>query len=169
MPRDIMSSEPAAAVPHAQHCTGMANWPNTIQCLGSDDIISLGIKFSAFLRVLVLKNVQEFGPSFLDMFWTRMYVKNMFFFSGNRSHIRCHVMNNNCTFFIHMFFKIWVPFQVNFVAGCRRRYWCYYPLQIYQKYFSVNNMTNVRSPLQCFQNCGTTFGEQHLVNASDTC
>ena len=35
----------------AQHCTGMANWPNTIQCLGSDDIMSLGIKSSAFLRV----------------------------------------------------------------------------------------------------------------------
>ena len=31
----------------AQHCTGMANWPNTIQCLGSDDIMSLGIKSSA--------------------------------------------------------------------------------------------------------------------------
>ena len=35
----------------AQHCTGMTNWPNTIQCLGSDDIMSLGIKSSAFLRV----------------------------------------------------------------------------------------------------------------------
>ena len=51
----------------AQYCTGMTNWPNTIQCLGSDDIMSLGIKSSAFLRVLVLKTVQEFGPSFLDM------------------------------------------------------------------------------------------------------
>ena len=51
-----------------QCCAGaMANWPNTIQCLGSDDIMSLGIKSSAFLRVLVLKTVQEFGPSFLDM------------------------------------------------------------------------------------------------------
>ena len=39
-----MSSEP-------RQCTGMANWPNTIQCLGSDDIMSLGIKSSAFLRV----------------------------------------------------------------------------------------------------------------------
>ena len=29
----------------------MANWPNTIQCLGSDDLMSLGIKSSAFLRV----------------------------------------------------------------------------------------------------------------------
>ena len=29
----------------------MTNWPNTIQCLGSDDIMSLGIKSSAFLRV----------------------------------------------------------------------------------------------------------------------
>ena len=25
----------------------MTNWPNAIQCLGSDDIISLGIKSSA--------------------------------------------------------------------------------------------------------------------------
>ena len=33
----------AAGAP-AQHCTGMTNWPNTIQCLGSDDIMSLGIK-----------------------------------------------------------------------------------------------------------------------------
>ena len=49
------------------HCTGMANWPNTIQCLGSDDIMSLGIMSSAFLRVLVLKTFQEFDPSFLDM------------------------------------------------------------------------------------------------------
>ena len=39
MPRDIMSSEP-------RHCTGMTNWPNTIQCLGSDNIMSLGIKSS---------------------------------------------------------------------------------------------------------------------------
>ena len=35
----------------AQHCTGKAKWPNTIQCLGSDDIMSLDIKASAFLRV----------------------------------------------------------------------------------------------------------------------
>ena len=41
----------AAVGASAQHCTGMANWPNTIQCLGSDDIMSLGIKSSAFLRV----------------------------------------------------------------------------------------------------------------------
>ena len=25
---------PAAAAVSAQHCTGMTNWPNTIQCLG---------------------------------------------------------------------------------------------------------------------------------------
>ena len=37
----------AAAGASAQHCTGMTNWPNTIQCLGSDDIMSLGIKSSA--------------------------------------------------------------------------------------------------------------------------
>ena len=35
----------------AQHCTSMTNCPNTIQCLGSDDIMSLGIKFSAFPRI----------------------------------------------------------------------------------------------------------------------
>ena len=29
----------------------MTNWPNTIQCLGSDDTMSLGIKSFAFLRV----------------------------------------------------------------------------------------------------------------------
>ena len=27
--------------------TGVMHWPNTIQCLGSDDIMSLGIKSSA--------------------------------------------------------------------------------------------------------------------------
>ena len=37
----------AAAGATAQHCTAMTNWPNTIQCLGSDDIMSLGIKSSA--------------------------------------------------------------------------------------------------------------------------
>ena len=62
MPKDIFSSEPRRwrvfcqlvmavqccaearrrRVP--QHCTAMTNWPNTIQCLGSDDIMSLGIK-----------------------------------------------------------------------------------------------------------------------------
>ena len=31
----------------AQHCTATTNWLNTIQCLGSDDIMSLGIKSSA--------------------------------------------------------------------------------------------------------------------------
>ena len=61
----------------------MTNWPNTIQCLGSDDIMSLGIKSSAFLRVehpfarkfdmsstsgyMGAKYVQEFGPRFFDM------------------------------------------------------------------------------------------------------
>ena len=39
------------SVVRAQHCTGMTNWQNTIQCLGSDDLMSLGIKFSAFVRV----------------------------------------------------------------------------------------------------------------------
>ena len=41
----------AGAGASAQHSTGMTNWPNTIQCFGSDDIMSLGIKSSAFLRV----------------------------------------------------------------------------------------------------------------------
>ena len=34
----------AAVGASAQHCTGITNWPNTIQCLGSDDIMSPGIK-----------------------------------------------------------------------------------------------------------------------------
>ena len=59
----------------------MTNWPNTIRYLGSDDIMSLGIKSSAFLRVehpfssdmssisgYVEENLfQEFGPRFVDM------------------------------------------------------------------------------------------------------
>ena len=28
----------------AQHCRGMTNWPNTIQCLRQDDLMSLGTK-----------------------------------------------------------------------------------------------------------------------------
>ena len=36
MSRDIMSE--------AQHCTAMNSWPNTIQCFGSDDMMSPGIK-----------------------------------------------------------------------------------------------------------------------------
>ena len=35
----------------AQHCTGMTTWPNTIHCLGSDDIMSLGIKSFATVGV----------------------------------------------------------------------------------------------------------------------
>ena len=42
----------------SQHCTGMTNWPNTIQCLGSDDIMSLGIKSSA---------TEGFGPCFSSL------------------------------------------------------------------------------------------------------
>ena len=33
------------------HYTVMPNRPNTIQCLGDDDLMSLGIKSSAFLNV----------------------------------------------------------------------------------------------------------------------
>ena len=40
----VLCSDTAAAGASEQHCTGMTNWPNTIQCLGSDDIMSLGIK-----------------------------------------------------------------------------------------------------------------------------
>ena len=29
----------------------MTNWPKTIQCLGKDDIMSLGIRSSTFLKV----------------------------------------------------------------------------------------------------------------------
>ena len=59
----------------------MTNWPNTIQCLGSDDIMSLGIKSSAFLRVehprkfdmsstsgyMGEKYVQEFGLTYMPV------------------------------------------------------------------------------------------------------
>ena len=61
----------------------MTNWPNTIQCLGSNDIMSLGIKSSAFLRVehpfarkfdmsstsgyMGAKHFQEVGPITFDM------------------------------------------------------------------------------------------------------
>ena len=47
MPVQCCAEAPAAAVP--QH--SMTKWPNTIQCLGQDDIMSLGIKSSTFLRV----------------------------------------------------------------------------------------------------------------------
>ena len=40
----------AAAGSSAQHCTAMTNWPNTIKCLGSDDMMSLGIKSSAIFQ-----------------------------------------------------------------------------------------------------------------------
>ena len=33
----------------AQHCTAMTYWANSIQCLGSDDIMSLGIKSSSWV------------------------------------------------------------------------------------------------------------------------
>ena len=42
----------------AQHCTAMTNWPNTIQCLRSDEIMSLGIKSSA---------TEVLGPWFVTM------------------------------------------------------------------------------------------------------
>ena len=61
----------------------MTNWPNTIQCLGSDDIMPLGIKSSDFLKVehpfswkfdmssnsgYVGETLsQECGPIFFDM------------------------------------------------------------------------------------------------------
>ena len=44
-------TENQEALCHVSQGTGMANWPNTIQRLGSDDLMSLGIKSSAFLRV----------------------------------------------------------------------------------------------------------------------
>ena len=45
-----------------------AEAPAAVLRVSLDDVMSLGIKSSAFLRVLVLKTVQECGPSFLDMF-----------------------------------------------------------------------------------------------------
>ena len=107
----------AAAGAPAQHCTAMTNWPNTIQCLGSDDIMSLGIKSSAFLRVLVLKTVQELGPSFLDMSWTRRYG---FLFSWALHRICAMLLTKIVHFLNHSFFKNWIPFQVNFVVACRQ-------------------------------------------------
>ena len=55
--KDLMPRDISAVLRHgggsgsAQHCTAMTNYSNTIQCLGSDDIMSLGIKSSAFLRM----------------------------------------------------------------------------------------------------------------------
>ena len=45
----------AAAGASAQHCTGMTNWPNTIHCLGQDDIMSLGIQSSASMLHVAAK------------------------------------------------------------------------------------------------------------------
>ena len=45
--KNYISGGTAAAGASAQHCTVMTNWPNIIRCLGSDDILSLGIKSSA--------------------------------------------------------------------------------------------------------------------------
>ena len=69
MPKDIMSSDPRQwmvfdqLVMAVQRCAearwrreDLANWPSTIQCLGSDDIISLASSL-LLLRVLVLKTV----------------------------------------------------------------------------------------------------------------
>ena len=51
------------------HCRkGMTNWPNTIQCLGSDDIMSFGIKSSATEGVGSKKWFQGFGFRFLTCF-----------------------------------------------------------------------------------------------------
>ena len=50
----------AAGAP-AQHCKGMTNWPNTIQCLDSDDLMSLGIKSSAFLKVFTMGSWIHYG------------------------------------------------------------------------------------------------------------
>ena len=50
----------------AQHCTGMTNWPNTIQSLGSDDIVSLGIKSSSATEGVGTKNISRIlVPEFL--------------------------------------------------------------------------------------------------------
>ena len=44
----------------AQHCTGVTKWPNTIQCLGEDDLMSLGIKSFA---------TEDIHDGFLDSQW----------------------------------------------------------------------------------------------------
>ena len=63
----------------AQHCTGMTNWPITIQCLGSDDIMSLGIKSSAFLRVEHPFSRQFEVHIFLTCLQTHEYVREKLF------------------------------------------------------------------------------------------
>ena len=45
----------------AQHCTGMTNWPNIIQCLGSDDIMSLDMKSFVLQAFLVFLTCPELG------------------------------------------------------------------------------------------------------------
>ena len=60
----------------AQHCTGMTNWPNSIQCLGSYDMMSLGIKSSAFLKV------EHPFPGNLK--WYMLPRKNCTFCRGNK-------------------------------------------------------------------------------------
>ena len=47
----------------AQHSTALHNWPNAIQCLGSDDIMSLGIKSFATEGVGTKKPLQRVGRS----------------------------------------------------------------------------------------------------------
>ena len=64
VPRDIMSFEPrhwivfgqlvsSSGGASAQHCTGMTNWPHTIQSLGSDDIMASNL---LLLKVMVLNH-----------------------------------------------------------------------------------------------------------------
>ena len=97
-----------------------ANWPNTIQCLGSDDIMSLGIKSFAtggvgtknFSRILV--------PGFLTCPELRHILEdNMFQEFGAIVSSFCQVINYFGTFLNHTFFKDLVQFQFNCVAGCR--------------------------------------------------
>ena len=67
--KDFQESGPRFWAPRliAQHCTGMTNWPNTIQCLGSDDIMSLGIESLAlnsfcgniFLAISIVKGTKN--------------------------------------------------------------------------------------------------------------
>ena len=59
MPVQCCAGAAVAGAP-AQHCTGMTNWPNTIQCLGEDDLMSLGIKSFA------TKGIHD---AFLDSRW----------------------------------------------------------------------------------------------------
>ena len=68
----------AAAGASAQRCTGMTNWPNTIECFGSDDFFNLLASSLLLLMSLVL------GP------W---FVANCCLLSGKKTFINGYLSN----------------------------------------------------------------------------